>query len=171
MEIVKNIQSEKLTKVYTQEHKSVVNIAIDFAKTVENCAGLASNQLGLDIRFFMVKFENNDVVAFCNPTIIKKIGSPTKLVEGCLSWPTKDIVANRWNEIDLEYETIEGEKIVQNFHGFTAQVIQHEMDHINGIEEEIYPKGEGAMHISNPKVGRNDPCPCGSGKKFKKCCG
>ena len=59
----------------------------------------------------------------------------------------------------------------ETFTGFTAQVIQHEIDHIDGIEEELYPKGEGALHISNEKVGRNDPCPCGSGKKFKKCCG
>lgn len=42
-----------------------------------------------------------------------------------------------------------------------------------GIKE-IYPKGEGLMfvpsQITHSKTGRNDPCPCGSGKKYKKCC-
>jgi peptide deformylase len=171
MEIIKEIQSTKLTKLYSKElHSIIVEEAIEFAHSVENCAGLASNQLGIDVRFFLMKLED-DVVVFCNPTIIEKVGKPTKLVEGCLSWPGKDIVAKRWNSIVLEYETIDGEKKTEEFNGFDAQVIQHEMDHINGIEEEIYPKGEGVFHISNDKVGRNDPCPCGSGKKFKKCCG
>ena len=36
---------------------------------------------------------------------------------------------------------------------------------------EIEPVESAAPHIAPPKIGRNDPCPCGSGKKFKKCCG
>jgi peptide deformylase len=175
MELVLNRQTTKCSVDYSPEHKEIIEKAIEYANSIPNCAGLAANQIihegkDINIRFFIHK-EEERTYAICNPKVINYIGSPTKLIEGCLSWPEKDIVANRYNNVVLQYETIDGEKKTETFSGFDAQVCQHEIDHLDGIEEEIYPKGQGAMHLSNTKVGRNDPCPCGSGKKFKKCCG
>ena len=55
------------------------------------------------------------------------------------------------------------------FQNFNAQVVQHEMDHLDGklMIDRIFK----AIPIVTKKIGRNDKCPCGSGKKFKKCCG
>lgn len=63
--------------------------------------------------------------------------------------------------IDTEYINLEGKKIYRTFDGFQAQVFQHECNHIDGVPEHF--EGE-------KKVGRNEPCVCGSGRKFKKCC-
>ena len=52
--------------------------------------------------------------------------------------------------------------VVKNLTGWDAQVYQHEMDHLDGIAEKF---------SQDDKIGRNDPCKCGSGKKYKKCCG
>ena len=48
--------------------------------------------------------------------------------------------------------------------GFDSIAVQHEVDHLNGILI------EDRRHIVPQKVGRNELCPCGSGKKYKKCC-
>jgi len=50
-----------------------------------------------------------------------------------------------------------------------AICVQHEIDHLNGIT--IHDReNKSKPIISEKKIGRNDPCPCGSGKKYKKCC-
>ena len=58
--------------------------------------------------------------------------------------------------------------------GLIAMAVQHEIDHLNGI---VLPYSEKATEVQDQpqqakseKVGRNDPCPCGSGRKYKKCC-
>jgi peptide deformylase len=61
------------------------------------------------------------------------------------------------------------------FGGDVCIAVQHEVDHLMGI---VIPSREGSVEIpwfpdgirTVPKVGRNEPCPCGSGKKYKKCC-
>ena len=50
-----------------------------------------------------------------------------------------------------------------------AQILQHEVDHLNGVKEELVPRLKNL--IVGKKVGRNDSCPCDSGKKYKHCCG
>jgi hypothetical protein len=56
--------------------------------------------------------------------------------------------------------------------GIVAMGVQHEIDHLNGLILERNPKAVEVPSLEAPKwkVGRNDPCPCGSMKKFKKCC-
>jgi uncharacterized protein YecA (UPF0149 family) len=76
---------------------------------------------------------------------------------------------NRNKRVKVSYNTIDGKRIEDEiFSDFTAQVWQHEINHLNGIAEEIVD-----IHFDLPipkKINRNDLCPCGSGKKFKKCC-
>ena len=56
----------------------------------------------------------------------------------------------------------------EDFGGIICVAVQHEEEHMRGI---VLDKKDGAVEdFSASKVGRNDPCPCGSGKKFKKCC-
>jgi peptide deformylase len=93
-----------------------------------------------------------------NPEIIKKSEQIIKPGEGCLSIPNKTFNTVRYNQIEFMND---GQMF--SAEGVEAQIIQHEVDHINGIlvcDREYNPS----------LTGRNDPCPCGSGKKFKKCC-
>ena len=60
----------------------------------------------------------------------------------------------------------------QHFFGFRAAVIQHECDHMDGVlftDESVRDRSESIT--AKPKIGGNKPCPCGSGKKYKKCHG
>lgn len=93
-----------------------------------------------------------------NPEIIKKSERIIKPGEGCLSIPHKTFNTVRYNQIEFMND---GQRFCAE--GVEAQIIQHEVDHINGIlvmDREYKPSS----------VGRNDLCPCGSGLKFKRCC-
>ena len=74
--------------------------------------------------------EDGYLVLF-NPVILKKSG-PYNTEEGCLSLegvrPTK-----RWKSIKVQYETADGKPRIRTFTGWTAQIIQHEIDHCDGI--------------------------------------
>lgn len=70
-------------------------------------------------------------VAMLNPVILKKSG-PFETEEGCLSL-TGTRKTKRFHEIELEYQDQDMKKHVQKFTGWTAQIIQHECDHLEGI--------------------------------------
>ena len=68
---------------------------------------------------------------------------------------------------------------VENLGGIVCVAIQHEIDHLNGVclpwkpgaEEKVKDKSPALVTGKAAKIGRNAKCPCGSGKKYKKCCG
>ena len=96
----------------------------------DGCVGMAANMIGVRKRIIAVETEDGYLVLF-NPVILKKSG-PYDTQEGCLSLegvrPTR-----RWQTIKLQYETPEGKPRIKNFSGWTAQIIQHEIDHCDGI--------------------------------------
>ena len=167
------IEGEVKDYIYMWDHE--LYSLLDFAKIQKNCLGLAANQVELDqderlmLRAFIMKdIETNVFSIIVDPKIITYHGIPFERVEGCLTWKRKKIVVNRYNDITVSYYDMKGEKHVENISGYNAHIWQHEVDHLNGVEERIeeltWP------HTREHKEGRNDPCPCGSGKKFKKCC-
>ncbi|MBI3985006.1 MAG: peptide deformylase [Candidatus Levybacteria bacterium] len=107
--------------------------------------GLAAPQVGKSLRLFIVKPKvNSKIIAFINPKIINqkplvktKKGQKHKKLEGCLS--LKDIwgEVERFPEITLEYQDEEGTKHIKVFNGFMATIIQHEIDHLEGV---LFPK-------------------------------
>ena len=66
-----------------------------------------------------------------NPVILKKSG-PYETEEGCLSLEGVR-KTRRWQSIKVQYETAEGKPRIKTFTGWTAQIIQHEIDHCSGI--------------------------------------
>ncbi len=90
-----------------------------------NAIGLAANQIGLNDRVIIIK----PYWVFINPVIIKSKGV-TKLTEQCLSIPGQEFEVTRANEIEIECQT---SKFKYNLSGILAWVIQHEVDHLNGI--------------------------------------
>lgn len=97
----------------------------------DNCAGLASIQIGVPKRIVVVK-QGNKYIPFINPMIIQKSPQTYIATEGCLSLDgTRQV--KRHSSIKVVWRTANGQRKVQMFNGFTAEVLQHEIDHCNGI--------------------------------------
>lgn len=109
-------------------------VAEDLADTLshnsDRCVGMAANMIGVSKR--IIVFDNNGAITtMFNPVIIKK-EAPYKTEEGCLSLSgTRE--TTRYKKIKVEFQNAKFEKRLQTFEGFTAQIIQHEIDHTNGI--------------------------------------
>ena len=96
----------------------------------DGCVGMAANMIGVSKRIIAVETEDGYRVLF-NPVILKKSG-PYEAEEGCLSLEgTRK--TKRWQKIKVQYETADGKPRIQTFSGWTAQIIQHEIDHCDGI--------------------------------------
>ena len=96
----------------------------------DRCVGMAANMIAVKKRIIIVNMGFVNVVMY-NPVIIKK-DSPYETEEGCLSL---DGVrkTTRYQNIEVEYLDSSWKKQRQKYSGWTAQIIQHEVDHLNGI--------------------------------------
>lgn len=104
--------------------------------------GLAAPQIGRNVRLFLIKFDGNEKVVI-NPKIIeikevphtskKKSRKSDKLLEGCLSLPHYYGPLKRANYVKLDYMDIAGKKVIEEFTGFLAQIVLHEIDHLDGV--------------------------------------
>ena len=96
----------------------------------DRCVGMAANMIGAKKRIIIVNVGLADLVMF-NPVITKR-SALYEAEEGCLSL---DGVrkTTRYQNIEVEYMDESWRKRRQRFSGWTAQIIQHEMDHLNGI--------------------------------------
>ncbi|MDO8515493.1 MAG: peptide deformylase [bacterium] len=116
--------------------------------------GLAANQVDLPYCLFLARFTTSrkePIRVFINPEIIEhsadfQIETKKSPLEGCLSLPKYYGLVKRYEWIKLKYQSIENFKFqIENFSGFPAVVIQHEMDHLNGkifVEKIIEQKGK-----------------------------
>lgn len=100
------------------------------ASNRDRCVGMAANMIGVKKRVIIVNMGPVDVVMY-NPVITRK-DSPFETEEGCLSL---DGVrkTTRYQNISVEYRDGTWKKRQQNYTGWIAQIIQHEMDHLEGI--------------------------------------
>ena len=98
--------------------------------------GLAAPQVGLSKRLLVTDIAPLDKefgpMVFVNPVILEATGE-TILEEGCLSIPGIREEVTRPEEILLKYQSVEGEEIIEKFTGWIARVLQHEIDHLDGI--------------------------------------
>ena len=96
----------------------------------ERCVGMAANMIGVNKRIIVFDNEGIYMVMF-NPEIIKQSG-PYQTEEGCLSLEgTRP--AKRWKSIKVRYQNEKFQERFKTFTGWTAQIIQHEVDHCEGI--------------------------------------
>lgn len=111
-----------------------VSVARDLLETLEahrdGCVGMAANMIGINKRIIAFDNEGKYMVMF-NPEIIKKSG-PYQAQEGCLSLPGTR-TAKRWKSIKVQYQTETFQTRFKTFTGWTAQIIQHETDHCEGV--------------------------------------
>lgn len=115
----------------TQENISVARDLIDTLKAnADGCVGMAANMIGISKRIIAFENDGRYMVMF-NPQILRADGK-YEAEEGCLSLcGTRK--ALRFQKIKVEYQNEEFQTRLKTFTGWTAQIIQHEIDHCNGI--------------------------------------
>lgn len=126
--------------------------------------GLAAIQCNIFKNVAIVRIDNNYKVDLVNCKIAKGYDKQIFKDEGCLSFPGRSENTMRYQEVHIIDNLVYPHSFIAT--GLFAVAIQHEIDHYNNI---ILPD----IAIKKPikrKIGPNDPCVCGSNKKYKKCC-
>ena len=124
-----------LSRVSEPAGKEDWAIAQDLLETLifheKGCVGMAANMIGVYKRIIAFNNEGKYEIMF-NPKIVKSSGEyETK--EGCLSLLGDPRPTKRFEKIKVEYQTQDMKIRLKTYQGFTAQIIQHEIDHCNGI--------------------------------------
>ena len=123
--------------------------------------GLVAIQIGVPVQYALYFFKGQPV-HLLNPKILAYGNPILSKLEGCLSIPEKRITTVRYNDIEILND---GQTFAVS--GLEAVIVQHEIDHMNGIT--IYDRAQNPY----PDIGRNDQCPgCareGVSIKWKKC--
>ena len=97
----------------------------------ETCVGMAANMIGVCRR--VIAFDNEGTyMVMLNPEIVRQSGA-YETEEGCLSLLGGPRKTKRYQKIKVQYQTTELQTRLKTFSGWTAQIIQHEIDHCNGV--------------------------------------
>ncbi|WP_068268327.1 peptide deformylase [Caviibacter abscessus] len=106
----------------------------DMVRTMRlaNGVGLASTQVGIDRRYFVMEID--EIVKKCiNPEILEILDKNVSVDEGCLSIPGIFKKVSRPDKIKVKYLNEYGEEVIEEMQGLWAKAFQHETDHINGM--------------------------------------
>lgn len=127
--------------------------------------GLAAPQIGIHKNIAIVRVNSDITFNLVNAKISKGYDQQIFRSEGCLSFPGRVEDTMRYQELYVTNNLVFPYSFIVT--GLPAIVVQHELDHVNGIllPDRALPKSSGV------KMGPNEPCFCGSNKKYKKCCG
>lgn len=131
-DIVKDqfILSQK-SKPATEKDFFIVDDLLDTIKVHEkHCVGMAANMIG-QLKTIMVVQEEQHYLVLINPIVLKYSGKYSQKQEGCLCHEGVQSV-KRYEKIKIEYYDKNLKKKIKTFTGFTAQIIQHELDHFEG---------------------------------------
>jgi len=179
--------NKKLKEVSLEEGNKIATELFKILTERKDGIGLAANQVGIDASVAVVNVRNP--IILINPEIVKQ-WDEVPYYEGCLSFKGKGINTKRYKNIVITTEQEEGElyfsgaenpsdgkgsweredsnKQEQEVRLLEAICVQHEIDHLNGMT--IHDRQMITTIVNELKIGRNDPCSCGSEKKYKKCC-
>ena len=180
--------NKKAKEVSVEEGLAIAEELFQILNKRGDGIGLAANQVGIDAQVAVVNV--TEPLVLINPKYIKK-EVEIMYGEGCLSYPNQAIRTKRYRDVVIKTAQsesgwyfsgaeipadesrgsweVERKKKDSDLRLLESVCIQHEIDHLNGItihDREIKLEPTKV----EKKVGRNDPCPCGSGKKHKKCC-
>jgi peptide deformylase len=97
----------------------------------DTCVGMAANMIGVCKR--IIAFDNDgSYMIMLNPEIVKK-SEEYETEESCLSLLGGSRKTKRYRKIKIRYQTMDFQTRLKTFEGWTAQIIQHEIDHCNGV--------------------------------------
>lgn len=133
----------------------------------KNGIGLAAPQIGIAKNIAIIRLEKSYNLNLINCKIEKSFNPTIFRQEGCLSFPGRSEDTTRFQEIYVISNLVEPYSFIAS--GFLAVACQHEIDHLNStlFFDHLFKK-QIPVIIKN-KLGPNDSCFCGSGKKYKKC--
>mgnify|MGYP001448354490 CR=1 FL=1 len=179
--------NQKLKEVSVEDGLQIATQLFEVLNKRKDGIGLAANQVGIDAAVAVVNVRKPLILI--NPKIIEA-WDEIPFYEGCLSYPKKGVQTQRYKNIIVKtaqaesdwyfsgaenpsdgkgsWEETNNKKEDEEMRILESVCVQHEIDHLNGI---VCMDRSVLSTITNEnKVGRNDPCFCGSGKKYKKCC-
>ena len=176
---------KKLRKVSVDDGLKIAKELLEILSERKDGIGLAANQIGYDAAVAVVNVR--EPLILINP-VIKEQWDEIDYYEGCLSFPKKGVHTKRYKNIIIHTEQEESDwyfsgaetssegkgtweedrKQDQELRMLESVCVQHEIDHLNGITCIDKEYKREPLKVGT-KIGRNEPCPCGSGKKYKKC--
>ena len=179
--------NKKVKEVSIDEGLDIAKDLFNILNERKDGIGLAANQVGIDASVAVVNVRKPLILI--NPKIIE-VWDEIPYYEGCLSFKGKGVQTTRYKNIVVKTEQEESEwyfsgaenpsdgrgsweetnnkKQDEELRLLEAICVQHEIDHLNGMT--IMDRQMITTITNQDKIGRNDPCFCGSGKKYKKCC-
>jgi len=179
--------NKKLRKVSVDEGLEIAKELFNILSERKDGLGLAANQIGYDASVAVVNVK--EPIILINP-VIKEQWDEVPYYEGCLSFPKKGVKTKRYRNVIIHTEQEEGDWYFSGVETpgegkgswesptknkddelrlLESICVQHEIDHLYG--KTILDREDKSEPIQvKKKIGRNDPCYCGSGKKYKKCC-
>ncbi|MBO5343305.1 MAG: peptide deformylase [Ruminococcus sp.] len=117
----------------TAEDREIAENLLETLKAhKESCVGMAANMIGELKRIIAFVDEKENYTVMLNPIIIKQ-EKPYDTEESCISLLGGPRPCKRYKAIKVQYQTMDMQPRIKSYKGFTAQIIQHEIDHCNGI--------------------------------------
>ena len=177
---------KKLKEVTLDEGLQIAKDLFAILAQRKDGIGLAANQIGIDAAVAVINVR--EPIILINPEIVSK-ETEISYYEGCLSFPDKGCHTKRYETVEVKTAQEEGTLIFsgcdtgesgqglweedkrqsdREVRTLEAVCVQHEIDHLNGMR--ILDREVDTTIRVEKKIGRNAPCPCGSGKKYKRCC-
>ena len=131
--------------------KSVHKLVRDMQETlrVAKGAGLAANQVGITQRVIVLDVPENTCEVLINPEILKRTGERT-VKEGCLSIPGYIGEIKRSEKVRVKGQDIKGKEIRLKAEGLLAEVLEHEIDHLNGVLYIDHLESQDKFHKLEP---------------------
>lgn len=134
-------RAQTLENIRSKENQQLIELLFQTCDSA-NGMGIAAPQLFMSARVFILASKPNrryphaplmQPTVIINPEIISHSSEKQKDWEGCLSLPGIRALVPRYDAIDVQYTTREGNCVTQTFTGFLARVFQHEYDHLEGL--------------------------------------
>ena len=180
---------KKLRKVTLEEGEKIAVELFEILNKRKDGIGLAANQVGIDAAVAVVNVR--EPIVLINPEIVSR-ETEIPFYEGCLSFPGKGVNTKRYETVEITSDNVDGSIIFsgvdtgeeargtwesekhtyqvkdRDLRILEAVCVQHEIDHLNGLV--CMDRKIDTTYRAEKKPGRNEPCYCGSGRKYKKCC-
>ena len=177
---------KKLRRVTLEEGEKIATELFEILNKRKDGIGLAANQVGIDAAVAVVNVR--EPIVLINPEIVSR-ETEIPYYEGCLSYPGKGVNTIRYETVEIKSDNVDGTMIFsgvdtgeeakgtweenekkgdREIRTLEAVCVQHEIDHLNGMR--CLDRAVDVTYRAEKKPGRNEPCHCGSGKKYKKCC-
>ena len=123
--------SRKSTPATAEDLQAAVDLKDTLLHHREGCVGMAANMIGV-CKAIVVFFDGGNCMTMFNPEILKAEGE-YETEEGCLSLLGGPRKTRRFRKIKVRYQNESFQPRIKTFDGFSAQIIQHEIDHCDGV--------------------------------------